>query len=104
MRAAAAALAAVLSGCSATGVSLVPLTVDDVLEHHKAGATVQQTIQKIETTGSRFYLTTADVVALRAAGVPDPVIDRMLSTAWRPARIYYYDDWPHSPYGPGWYR
>lgn len=102
MKPAAAALALILAGCTITRDTVTPLTVDAVVERHKAGATLQQVIQEIEVTGSRFYLTTADILALREAGVPDPVIDRMLSTAWRPARIYYHDDWPRYPYGPGW--
>jgi len=102
-RASAAVLLAVsLGGCAWSPGEIVPLTKDDVAARVKAGTETGTVIREIEVTGSRFYLTTADVLALREAGVPDLVIDRMLSTAWRPPRVYYRESdswwWHDDPY------
>jgi len=56
------------------------LTVADVITLTKNGATDQQIIQHITKTKSVFQMTMADLEALRAANVSDPVITHMLDT------------------------
>lgn len=80
------------SGC--TVVRVQPMSVDTVIERHKSGVAADRLIADIEVAGTRYYLKVADVVRLREAGVPDELIDRMLASAWRPPRVYYYYDDP----------
>ena len=98
-------LAATILLCGCAGrAQLRPLTPEDVVDRHKAGAAAAEIIRDIEVTDSRFYLGVADVLALREAGVPDLVIDRMLQSGWRPERVYYYYDdfWWHHRFDPYW--
>jgi len=58
----------------------VPLTVEEVAGLKAAGVPDEDVIAEISYTGTIFHLRAADVVALRAQGVSDEVIDFMLYT------------------------
>lgn len=57
-----------------------PLTVNDIKKMSKIGLSDQIIISQIEATGSVFYLSTADIIDLKSAGVSQGVIDYMIKT------------------------
>lgn len=90
--------AALLAGCSsmpedhvpgrvermpaqqATGLAPAPtLTLADIEAMQKSGAAADAIVARIRDSGAAFRLTTADVLRLNRAKVPDSVIDFMLN-------------------------
>jgi len=102
-RAAALLGAALAAGCAAAPPAR--LTVADVEARVRAGRPVPDILHDIEASGSRFYLTVADVLLLREAGAHDALIDRMLQSAWRPETIYVHGRPWDDPWDSGiWWR
>ncbi len=56
------------------------LSVDDVKKMSKAGLSDNVIINQIQATNSVFYLSTADIIDLKNAGVSQRVIDYMIQT------------------------
>lgn len=56
------------------------LTLYDVKEMTRAGITEDVIISQIEQTGSRFYLSTNDIIDLKNSGVSQRVINYMIQT------------------------
>ena len=56
------------------------LSVDDVKKMSKAGLSDNVIISQIQATNSVFYLSTADIIDLKNAGVSQRVIDYMIQT------------------------
>jgi len=81
-----AAVGLVLAGCGETyerrtvlvGVPL-PMTTEDVVAAVKAGDSQDAVISKLQRSGFDGALTTRDVDRLRDEGVPEPVLDWMLT-------------------------
>lgn len=57
------------------------LNFDDINYMLRAGIQEQVIIGQIECTDSHFYLTTADIIALRNSGVSQNLIDLMIRSA-----------------------
>ncbi len=57
-----------------------PLSVDDIKKMSKAGLSDNVIISQIQATNSVFYLSTADIIDLKNAGVSQRVIDYMIQT------------------------
>lgn len=77
--AARAALAGALV-CGPLATAAWAITPENVIQMHKSGLPAQVIIQTIQSTGSTFNLSVDDVKALKAAGVPQPVIDSMTAS------------------------
>ena len=58
----------------------MPMSIDDIISMQQLGFTSDILIRIINHTGSRFELTTADVLRLQAEGVPFKVINYMIRT------------------------
>ncbi|MBS0615166.1 MAG: hypothetical protein JSR58_01270 [Verrucomicrobia bacterium] len=56
------------------------LSVDDIKKMSKAGLSDNVIISQIQATNSVFYLSTADIIDLKNAGVSQRVIDYMIQT------------------------
>ncbi len=65
----------------------ISLTQQDVIDMAKKGATEAEIIAEIEDTQSIFVLNTKDIEKLKEEGVPEAVIDHMLTTRERPPRV-----------------
>lgn len=99
--------AALLYGCASPGPPPPPPpSPAEVVEMAKAGRGASEIIQRMRASRAVYRLPASELAALRAQGVPDPVIDHMQNTyiqaerddAYRHARDRY--DW----YGwPGYY-
>ena len=96
---------------------LVPMAQEDVVQMVRDGVPESEIIREIRESGTLFRLSANDVESLRVAGVPDGVIDYMLSTregppgtvkrqvvVKRPAVVVYepWWDWDYA-YVPGYY-
>ncbi len=57
-----------------------PMSIDDIISMQQLGFTSDILIRIINFTGSRFQLTTVDVLKLQAEGVPFKVINYMIRT------------------------
>ena len=57
-----------------------PLTVKDVINLAKAGASDSLTIGEIEASYSRFHLTADDIIMLKGSGVSETVINAMIGS------------------------
>lgn len=57
-----------------------PMSIDDIISMQQLGFTSDILIRIINFTGSRFQLTTVDVLRLQAEGVPFKVINYMIRT------------------------
>ncbi len=57
-----------------------PVSIDDIISLQQLGFTSDILIRIINHTGSRFELTTSDVLRLQAEGVPFKVINYMIRT------------------------
>lgn len=57
-----------------------PLTTNDIKDMTKAGLNDDIIISQIQSTRSVFYLSTADIISLKNAGVSQRVIDYMIRT------------------------
>ncbi len=55
-----------------------PMSIDDIISMQQLGFTSDILIRIINYTGSRFELTTVDVLRLQAEGVPFKVINYMI--------------------------
>jgi hypothetical protein len=66
--------AALLSGC-ATLAGRQPLPIADVVDMSKSGAPPAQVIQRVRQSATTYALRGSDYAKLKAAGVPDPVLD-----------------------------
>ncbi len=96
---------------------LVPMTQQDVVAMVKSGAPNSEIIQEIQGSGTVFRLSAADIESLKSEGVPEEVINFMLSTREAPpavverrvvverAPVVAYDPWWgwDYAYGPGYY-
>jgi hypothetical protein len=60
------------------------LTNADVVELWSAGFSGELIVQKIQTTATAFSLNIPDLVKLREAGIPDPVIQAMMQKSTPP--------------------
>lgn len=56
------------------------LSVDDIKKMSKAGLSDNVIISQIQATNSVFYLSTADIIDLKNAGVSQRIIDYMIQT------------------------
>lgn len=56
------------------------LTLADIEAMRKGGASAEAIVERIRDSGAGFRLTTADVLRLSRAGVPESVVDFMLNT------------------------
>jgi formylglycine-generating enzyme required for sulfatase activity len=63
---------------SSSSMAEAPLTNSDVVRLVKAGLSADVVIQKIKGSQTQFSLDTDSLVALKAAGVPEPVISAMM--------------------------
>lgn len=57
------------------------LSLDDIKKMSQIGISDDKIIGTIQSTGSVYHLSTADIDRLKAAGVSDHVIDAMLQTS-----------------------
>lgn len=88
-----------------------PMTVNDIIALSQDSVSADVIISQMKATDSYFQLTTADIVALRKAGVNDKVINAMIQTSQNPpekrTRTYiyspYYPYWWYSWYPYSWY-
>ena len=96
-------VAASLALCLAGAAHAETLRNDDVVALLEAGLGEEAVIAKIETSEGEFVTDTQTLLALRAKGVPSPVIAAMLKSANGTIR---YDDSspdPKVPHTPGFY-
>ncbi|MCA9560867.1 MAG: hypothetical protein KC583_20100, partial [Myxococcales bacterium] len=56
------------------------ITTDNVIQMHKSGLPAQVIVQTIQSTGSTFNLTVAELKKLEDAGVPKDVIEAMMAS------------------------
>lgn len=96
-------LAAAVALATAGAVQAETLTNDDVVALLEAGLGEEAVIAKIETSDGNYVIDTKTLLALRAKGVPSPVIAAMVKSANGTTR---YDDAspdPKVPHTPGFY-
>lgn len=105
---------AALAGCSSLiNVNERALQIQDIIDMTAVGTGPDVIIRQIEVTGSRFQLTTDDIIALKNAKVDEAVIEAMI-TSDRNYRYGYpypgygsdypYYDWaPVGSYSPYWH-
>ena len=79
-----------------------PLTADDVIARAKNGVSAKEIIDELRRTDTVIPLSTAEIVRLHEAGVPDEVLDylqyaQIQEIRWRDRFSGYW-------YGPGFYR
>jgi hypothetical protein len=89
--------------CMAGAVHAETLTNDDVVALLEAGLGEEAVIAKVETSEGDFVTDTQTLLALRAKGVPSPVIAAMVKVA---SGTVKYDDAspdPKVPHSPGFY-
>jgi len=60
-----------------------PLAIEDVKALSRAGLSDKLIISQIHNTGTIYYLGTADIIALKNAGISEAVIDFMINTPSR---------------------
>jgi hypothetical protein len=89
MKAPLAALLVGLTGCVYTrSVERRPtLTVEDVVRMHEAGVDQGTQLSRIYTSQLSRPLTADDIIRLKNANVPDPVIQAMAQAAPEPATV-----------------
>ncbi len=112
---------AALAGCSSLiNVNERALQIQDIIDMTAAGTGPDVIIRQIEVTGSRFQLTTDDIIALKNAKVDEAVIEAMIESDGRrgygssaygyPYPGYWYDShyfggWaPVGSYPPYWHN
>lgn len=95
------ALAAALGVASAAQAET--LTNDDVVALLDAGLGEEAVIAKIETSEGNFNTDTQTLIALRAKGVPSPVIAAMVKVASGTVRFEDASPDPKVPHSPGFY-
>ena len=96
-------LAAAVALATAGAAQAETLTNDDVVALLEAGLGEEAVIAKIETSDGNYQIDTKTLLALRAKGVPSPVIAAMVKSANGTTR---YDDAspdPTVPHTPGFY-
>ena len=97
-----------LAGCASLKQSLQPssqqLSVGDIIELTKAGASDEVIMSQIEATGSYFKLSVKDIETLREAGVSNKVIEYMIDTKIRGFRYYTYPWEEHLVYASPFYH
>lgn len=96
-------LAAAVALATAGTAQAETLTNDDVVALLEAGLGEEAVIAKIETSDGNYVIDTKTLLALRAKGVPSPVIAAMVKSANGTTR---YDDAspdPTVPHTPGFY-
>ena len=96
----AAAAFILLAGCSSIRVANErAVSVDEVIKMSQAGVDKDVIISQLETTYSRFKLTTDDIVRLTEAGVNKDVIQSMVESGSAPDPFSWeygwtpYDNW-----------
>lgn len=88
----------------AAPVAAQMLTVDEVVALAATGIGDEAIIAKIKSSGSRFELSTDQMIALKGRGVSGPVIAAMLAgDAGRPAPLSIDSPDPSVPHAPGVY-
>jgi len=103
MRKLAVLLCALLAAsCAALEPRPNPLTADDVIARAKNGVSAKEIIDELRRTDTVIPLSTAEIVRLHEAGVPDEVLDylqyaQIQEIRWRDRLSGYW-------YGPGFYR
>ena len=65
----------VFAGCAAVYTPRQPLPIADVVQLAKSGTPPEETIRRIRQSGTAYALRGSDFPKLKAAGVPDPVLD-----------------------------
>ena len=68
-------LVILLSACATFYTPRTPMPIADVVKLGKSGAPPQTMIQRIRDSGTTYALRGSDFPKLKAAGVPDPVLD-----------------------------
>jgi len=80
-------LSFVLFGAGCTTVpTRAPVTVEQVIAMSKNGTDAPSIIAKMQDAGTVYRLSGSQLAALKADGVPDPVLDYMLQTYLRAER------------------
>ena len=111
----AVAIGFLLAGCVTSSRQPVlparPVTIDEIAAWSREGVAGQEIVRRLQESGAVFRLSSRDVIALGAQGVPGEVIDAMLQTwvdaesrrarsdAIRRAREAAWDPW----WGPWWW-
>jgi hypothetical protein len=70
-------LLSLLWGCAALWTPRQPLPIAEVVQLSKSGTPPAQIIQRIRNSGTAYALRGSDFAKLKAAGVPDPVLDHL---------------------------
>jgi len=79
--------AVLIASCASTPpTSRAPISVEQVVAMSRDGAAASVIIRKMQETGTVYRLPGSSVAMLRSEGVPEPVLDYMLSTRWRAER------------------
>ena len=65
----------VFAGCAAVYTPRQPLPIADVVQLAKSGTPPEEMIRRIRQSGTAYALRGSDFAKLKAAGVPDPVLD-----------------------------
>jgi len=64
-----------LSACAAVYTPRQPMPIDEVVRLSKSNTSPQEIIARIRSSGTAYALRGSDFAKLKAAGVPDPVLD-----------------------------
>lgn len=114
-----ALLAAVALGGCAMAEKRVPMTLEQVIQHSKAGTPPADIINQLKDTGTVFEVSGSQFAKLREEGVDDSVLDYIqrtyvasveMDTRLRYQSMYWGYGWgyPYRPYygggWPYWYR
>jgi len=65
----------VFAGCATVYTPRQPLPIADVVQLAKSGTPPEEVIRRIRQSGTAYALRGSDFAKLKAAGVPDPVLD-----------------------------
>lgn len=80
----AVAIGFLLAGCVTSSRQPVlparPVTIDEIAAWSRDGVAGQEIVRRLQESGAVFRLSSQDVIALGAQGVPGEVIDAMLQT------------------------
>ena len=71
---------AIFVGGCASDTARSPLRVSQIVEMNRSGAPASSIIAKMQETGSVYRIPASGVAKLRSEGVPEPVLDYMMST------------------------
>lgn len=63
------------AGCAAVYTPRQPLPIADVVELAKSGTPPEEIVRRIRQSGTTYALRGSDFAKLKAAGIPDPVLD-----------------------------